>query len=222
MRKLIINNVQCTIKLILLLFTFYILHSTFYIPPVFAQADSIGQSRINPASPLYFLKSIREILELKFAGTTHVRALRELEFATRRIREVKSLGLSSRQDLIEPTLSRYLFHLNELIGIINLKDDSMVGGVTDAAAAHMNVLQAIYPQVSDQRARRSIRAIINSLSLWDQRLIERLNEPQPLFAQRVLSSKLLGCRFLSQEASSSALNDVERAVFAQRAQTCFR
>ena len=55
-------NLQCTIKLILLLFTFYILHFTFYIPPAFAQTSTPSAvqstvyslpSTVQPTSPLY-------------------------------------------------------------------------------------------------------------------------------------------------------------------------
>ena len=227
MGKFSIFNFQFSFIIIL---AFYILpfglaqggHSTFYISPVYAHGDDIGEAQLNPASPLYFLKSVREILELKFADTTQAKGFRELEFANSRISEVKSLAKTSRQDLIEPTLARYLFHLNELLGKITLKDENMVDKVTDAAIAHMSVLQAIYPQVSEQRARMSVRATINSLSLWDQQLINILSKPQPAFAQEVLTSKLTGCNFLSKEASSSSLNEVERSVFSERAQKCLK
>ena len=212
---------KITIKIFLLLFAFYFLLSTFYISPVLAQEDDIGQSQITPASPFYFLKSIREILELKFAGTTHIRAVRELEFATRRIREVKGLVNTTRQDLIEPTLYRYLFHLEELLGIVDLKDPGFVTEVSGNVTAHMNVLQAVYGQVSDRRALMSIRAAINSLSKWDQEFIDRFNlAKEESAAKQVSISKLSGCNFLAKEASSSGLNEVERVVLLERAQKC--
>lgn len=218
-----------TIKFFLLLFTFYIVpfglaqggHFTFYISPVFAQDDGLGQSQITPASPLYFLKSIRELLELKFAGTTRVRAIRELEFATRRIREIKSLAATSRQDLIEPTLYQYLFHLEEFLGKANLKDPDFATEVSKNIASQMNVLQAVYGRVSERRALMSIRATINSLSKFDLKLIERLKlAEKPLLAEQISISRISACNFLSKEASSSALNEVEKAVFSERAQKC--
>ncbi len=42
LRKFIIYNLQCTIKTALLIFTFYILHFTFYIAPVYAADCNIG------------------------------------------------------------------------------------------------------------------------------------------------------------------------------------
>ncbi|MDD5147580.1 MAG: DUF5667 domain-containing protein [Candidatus Daviesbacteria bacterium] len=200
-----------------LLFTFYFL----LITPSYAQEDDIGQSQITPASPLYFLKSVREILELKFAGTTHVRAIREFEFATRRIREVKGLVKTSRQDLIEPTLYRYLFHLEEFIGIANFKDPDFASQVSKNIAGQMNVLQTVYTHVSDKRALMSIRATINSLSKWDLKLIDKFNlAEKPLLAEQIVASRLSACNFLSHEASSSALNEVEKVVLLERAQQC--
>ncbi|MDD5416304.1 MAG: DUF5667 domain-containing protein [Candidatus Daviesbacteria bacterium] len=200
-----------------LLFTFYFLLFT----PSYAQEDDIGQSQITPASPLYFLKSVREILELKFAGTTHVRAIREFEFATRRIREAKGLVKTSRQDLIEPTLYRYLFHLEEFIGIANFKDPDFASQVSKNITGQMNVLQAVYNHVSDKRALMSIRATINSLSKWDLKLIDKLGlAEKPLLAEQIAVSRLSACNFLSHEASSSALNEVERAVFSERTKQC--
>jgi len=190
------------------------------IRPVYAQ-DTIGQSRIHPASALYFLKSVREILELKFAGTTQVKAYRQLEFATRRIREVKSLISVSRQDLIQPTLERYWWHLGELKGIIALRDEIMVGQVSESVTQYMKALQTVYDQISDEGAKRSVRATVYRLSEWDQWLIEKLGSvSETAFIQQIAASKLLGCNFLSQEASSSSLNEVEKGVYLERAERC--
>lgn len=194
-------------------------HCTLY--PILAQEDNIGQSQINPSSPLYFLKAVREVLELKFAATTNTKALRQLEFATRRIREVKSLVKTPRQDLIEPTLYRYLSNMQELTGLVNLKDNDSASQVIDLAGLHMTILQAVYGQVSDLRARMSIRVTVDKLSEWDQQLIGRLDLiKQPSLINKVTALKLSGCNFLAREASSSALNEVERVVLLERAQKC--
>lgn len=207
----------------LLIPSFLILTALFLLSsPVHAQALDLGQSRLHPASPLYFLKSVREALELKFAGTTNVRALRQLEFSTRRIREVKSLVKTSRQDLITPTLERYWWHIRELNGILTLTDENMVGKASDATTAQMNVLQTIYQQVTNPAAKRSIRTTVNRLSEWEQGVADKLNLlRQTSVARKLLISKLSGCNFLSKEASHSALNDVERVVLTERAKVCF-
>lgn len=214
------SKFKSLIGCIIALFTFYFLLLTFSYP-VFAQEDDIGLSQITPASPLYFLKSIREVLELKFAGTTRIRAIRELEFATRRVREVKSLANTTRQDLIEPTLYQYLFHLEEFIGIADLKDPDFATQASKNITAQMNALQVVYGHVSNKRALMSIRATINNLSKLDLKLIDRLNlAGRRLPAEQIFFSRLSACNFLGKEASSSALNEVEKAVFVKRASEC--
>lgn len=192
-------------------------HCTLY--PVYA-AD-LGQSRINPASPLYFLKGVREILEIKFAGTTRVKALRQLEFSTRRIREVKSLSLTNKQDLIEPTLERYMEYLREFLNIADLTDKSVISELSVILPLHMNILQTLSSQVSDLGAKRFLRVTVNRLSLWDTQLISKLTVAgQTALARDIAQSKLSGCNFLSKEASGSALNEVEKGVYVERAKKC--
>lgn len=190
--------------------------------PAYAQADSLGEARINAASPLYFLKSAREILELKFAGTPYIKAYRYLEFANRRIRETKSLAKSSRQDLIQPTLIMYLTHLQELSGTWDLKDSVVVSQIIETTASQSQALQTLSSQASDSQASRSIRLAIFRLSEWDGQLVNKLTElKKTSLAEQVLSSQLSACRFLAKEASSSALSEVEKVVYLQRAQKCF-
>lgn len=202
-----------------LFFIFYFLLFTF---PIHAQEDGIGESRINAASPLYFLTSVREILELKFARTTQAKASRILEFADRRLKEVNSLTNVSREELIEPTLEQYWFYLHELQGKVTLQDEIMTAKVGGEAVKDMDVLLEVYNRVSVPSAKRSVRLAIYRLSQWDQQFADKLIlVKQPVLAQKIMDSKLTGCEFLSQEASSSALAGVEKGVFAKRAQKCF-
>ncbi|MCL4366225.1 DUF5667 domain-containing protein [Patescibacteria group bacterium] len=205
-----------------LIFPLFIIHYSLFIIPVYAQESSLRPAQIDPASPLYFLKSVRELLELKFAKTNDVKADYELKFATNRIAEVKSLALSSRQDLIQPTLEHYWSSLGQLIGRANLKDESIAAKVTQAAIMQMDILQAVYSQVSDPSAIRSIRTTVYRLSEWDLNLSQRLSLLKNYdLAQRITASKLSGCSFLSKEASSSALNQVEKFVLINRSKACW-
>lgn len=189
--------------------------------PVLVQGADIGQSQITPASPLYFLQSIREILELQFVGSTQVKAKLELEFATARIREVKRLVNTTHQDLIEPTLYQYLYHLQEFISLANFKDADFAAQASKNITGQMADLQTVYGQVSDTRALLSIRSIINRLSKLDLKLIDKLNlAGRRLPAEQVSNSRLSACHFLDKVASSSALNEVEKAVFVKRASDC--
>ena len=57
---------------------------------VLASDNDIGYSKLDPSSPVYFLKVIRENIEMKTAVTQRVKWLRSLEFTTRRLREARS------------------------------------------------------------------------------------------------------------------------------------
>lgn len=208
MKKFSIN----LIVLLLLLFTF----------PAFAQASDIGKSRITPASPLYFLKSIQEIWQLKFAKTPEDRDFNRLKFLTRRVAEVKSLIGTPREELIEPTLEKYWFQFRELQSITNLKDWDTAKQVSYQVMAHLDNLQRVFPQVSNQRAKKSIRLIVNRISEWEGGFMGQVELfGQLTFTADITNSRLSGCNFLSKEASSSALNEVEREVLAERADKCF-
>ena len=216
-----IFSMRISILLATLSFTLAVLFSS--CNSAYAQADNIGQSQISPASPLYFLKAVREILELKFAVTINVKVIRQLEFATRRLREVKSLSLTSHQDLIEPTLEQYWSNLKHPIDIVTIREESLDDKVSTGLIIGMDFLQRVYDQVSNPRARMSIRSTIHKLSELDQQLIDELNKSsRSRFSQKVLESKLSACNFLAKVASSSALGQVEKAVFQERSQKCFK
>ncbi len=170
-----------------------------------AQENDIGYSRLNPASPFYFLKTIRESLELDLALTPRTKLLRQLEFATRRLREARTL-ISKNADLIPPTLERYSSYLNSLPDK-NLEDSEVGLRIKESLSIHLDTLYQMYAEVSAPRAKMAIRAAIN-------RIIQRADVPQ--------LTKLPACSFLSHEASSSALNQTEKYVLAQRAQKCFQ
>lgn len=206
----------------IIVITIIIFIISIFVTPAFADEPNLGYSRITPASPLYFLKSVREILELKFAGTAHIRVYRQLEFATRRIREVKSLAQTSGEDLIEPILIRYLSDLQDLNSVLTLSNEDIASRMTATVILHMEALQAVYRQVSHPRARMSIRTTIFRLSEWEQDFADKLYKlTKPYLAEKVILSKVSACNFLSKEASSSALNEVEKVVFLERAQKCF-
>lgn len=166
--------------------------------------EEIGQSRLHPAHPLYFLKTVRENLELKFAGTTKVVYIRRLEFATRRLREVKSLIGVGNFELIVPTLENYLFQINTLPDK-GMQEREVLKMIGDNLSIHLKVLQKIYTEAENPRAKMAIRSTIN-------RIIERADLP--------ISARMPVCNFMEREASSSALNEVERAVLLQRAEKC--
>lgn len=171
----------------------------------FADEGDIGYSKLHPASPFYFLKTIRENLELKFAQTTHVKNLRRLEFATRRLREAKTL-IPINQDLITPTLERYIAHLNSLTDK-HQQNDEFAQIIADNLRIHLQVLQKIYDQAVSLRAKMSIRSAMN-------RIIQRADLPN--------DARLPVCNFFVREASSSGLNQTEKIVLIERSNNCLK
>lgn len=170
---------------------------------VYAQDTDIGQSQIHPAHPLYFLKTIRENLEMHFAKTPRVKMIRQLEFATRRLREIKAL-VGKNEVLIQPTLERYWSHIS-FLPQKDLEDKELASLISGTIAKHINILEKLNDQVIEKKTKMSIRATLNRLST-------RLD----LFEETRSSV----CKFLSKEASSSALNEVEKVILIERVEIC--
>lgn len=166
--------------------------------------NDIGYSRIHPAHPLYFLKGVRENLEMHFAQTPRVKFIRQLEFATRRLREVNSLILKNRQDLIEPNLLRYWVYVSTLIDK-NSKNKDVMQEITDNLRVHTENLEKIYFQLTNLRAKMAVRSTLN-------KIIEKVDLPIPV--------KITVCNLFTREATASALNEAEREVYKERAQKC--
>ena len=182
----------------------------------------VGQSIIHPAHPLYFLKAVRENLELKFSTNPKQKFIRKIEFLTRRIREVKSLIYYKRQDLIEPNLEKYAAILDEIVGMDTQKRDQ-VNMAQNEVSNHLLILLKLYPQIEDKRAKISFRRTISKVSQWNINLADRLNYGGYTdLAVNQIKLNSPACEFLKKEASSSALNDVERVVFSERASKCFK
>lgn len=182
----------------------------------------VGKSIIHPAHPLYFLKAVRENIELKFSANPKQKFIRKIEFLVRRIREVKSLIYYQRQDLIDPTLEKYTTILDEIEGMDTQKRDQ-VNMAQDEVSNHLLILIKLYPQLEDDRAKISFRRTISKIGEWNINLSQRLNiGGYTDLAEKQIKLNSPACEFLKKEASSSALNDVERLVFSERAGKCFK
>lgn len=218
-------NQELRIKLfkkLVFLALFFILTALFFSIPVYASED-IGYSTIHPASPLYFLKSSKEILELKFAKESQEKGLKYLEFAERRIREAKSLINVNRADLIPPVLERYWSNLNKTLGLLNFKDQPFSSQVIEKIKQHIMVLETLQKQTENQKAKIAIGTVIYRLSGWQAKLLERLTpEIKTQLSLEIAENNSLICNFLSKESSSSALNQTEKAVLLARAQKCLK
>lgn len=184
----------------------------FFSNPVFAQqasfsaSNDIGVSKIDPQSPLYFLKTIREDLEIKFAKTPRDQILKQLEFAQRRLREAKTLMTTTHQDLVQPTLERYWDHLQKVLNF-NPRDEGLTRSIRQTLASHLRVLETMSSQANQKQSQIAIRTTISRISLKGD-----LDGPDIKY----------GCSLLQKEASKSGLNEVEKVVFLERAKKCFQ
>lgn len=172
---------------------------------VYASENDIGQSQIHPLSPLYFLKTVRETLEMHFAQTPKVKFLRQLEFATRRLREVKALVPTQRQDLIEPTMERYWHHIS-FIPDKNLEIEDLSKQISDNLVIHIKTLKEIYSQLTNKRAKMAVRSVLH-------KLMGRVDIPN--YARAPI------CQFFGKVATQSAdLVETERVILLERAKRC--
>lgn len=172
----------------------------------YAVQDLVGKSQLHPAHPLYFLKPVREALEMHFAQTPRVKMIRSLEFATRRLREVKSLIDVKREDLIEPNMEKYWYHLQKLADK-GLEERELVSSIKGATAVHLEVLEDVYARLENKRAKMALRSAINKLS-----------HRQDL----EIGTKIKACDFLTREASASALTETEQVILQERGENCLK
>lgn len=192
---------RTTIVLILTALIFVSSCSTAY-----ALEENVGFSRIDPSSPIYFLKTIRENLELKFAGTIKIQMIRNLEFATRRLRESKSLLGTNQEILIWPTLERYWYSFNTVLNF-RPRDEDLTLLINHIIKVHVKEFISLYDKLKDPKAKLALRTTINRL-MQGSDVTEEARE--------------LGCNFLLKESSSSALNQSERVIYKERAISCLK
>ena len=143
---------------------------------------------------------------MSLALTPRVKLIRQLEFSTRRLREVKALISSNRQDLIEPTLERYWFHISKLPDK-DVKDEELLARIKESLVVHLQTMAIIYPELSTPNAKMAVRSTLN-------RLMGRVDIP--IFA------RIPVCDFFENVASSSALNRTEQIILKMRAENCLK
>ncbi len=180
----------------------------------------IGSSQIAPASPFYFLKMVKEEVEWKLAQTDQVKLMRQMEFAIRRLREVKTLISEDREDLIEPNLIKYQDHLKKLGRYANGNKELELF-VSDRVATQMNLLINLYPQLENNRAKLAVRATIEN---WERQNREELVKQevgyQEKFWQKIALTEKLSCDFLQKEATNSSLVPSERYLINLKTEDC--
>lgn len=183
-------------------------------------AVEIGTSLITPSSPLYFLKALRERVELMLSSKKSQKINKHLEFAQRRLREVSSLIKSNHQDLIEPTVEQYKDFIVELDSLAT-NDNSSKSVIALSLARHLDILQRFYDSVGLPQAKMSIMSAIEKAEGYNRELLAKLDlaEQQKLIGEIALR-QALACKFMAREASSSATIEPARQLLGQKVSAC--
>lgn len=180
---------------------------------------NLGESLIYPASPLYFLKAIREKIEVLLDSNDEIKAIRQVEFMQRRLREVTSLIKHNRQDLIPETLEQYKVNLKNL-GSIRQSEEVQIE-VAEAVSEHLDVLQRLFGSTGDTRAQQAIRATILRSQDFNMTALSKLSLPkQQLLIGKIAQNQTVACKFITKEADSSAISDTEREYLSTQAKKC--
>lgn len=185
-------------------------------------ALEVGDSLISPSSSLYFLKAIREKIEIYFSATEQIRTQHELEFSVRRLREVRTLIEEGREDLIEETLSKYWEHLNLVEKQSNGKY-GIRGEIGASIARHMYVLQSLYYNTNEETAKRAIRASVQKVLDHNWKLLTGadlgLDERENL-SDKIAIRQIAGCQFLNEESNNTSISEAERSILKEYVEGC--
>lgn len=181
----------------------------------------VGDALISPASSLYFLKALRERIEMMFSGSSEIKAHRQLEFSVRRLREVKSLIEENRQDLIEETLERYKEEIKGL-NSLSARNDALKKTLGESVARHLYVLQTLYLQVNEKGAKRAVRATIQELMGFNKKLLTEIEDQKlkDVLMEKTALREESACQFLAGEVNSADLNEPERQILKEYVVQC--
>lgn len=183
-------------------------------------AVDLGESLIHPASPLYFLKAIRERIEMILDSSQEAKSMRQVEFAQRRLREVATLVRIKRQDLIPPTIEQYKLHLKNADEFTKQNEELKVR-VGEAISRHLDSLQRVYDMVGNPSTKAAIRSAIERSEEQNIAVLKNLSiESQQKLIRKTAGRQAFACKFLMREATSSGLNDSERESLKQRVRDC--
>lgn len=177
----------------------------------------IGQAQLDPSSPFYFLKTIREGIELKFSTTPRIKLIRYFEFSVRRLREVEALILKDKQQWIEPVLVSYRQDVDTLYDLVSEDTDIWVA---DRLGEQLNWLISRYDKLKDPRAQLAARASIEKLVKHNSRMLADPKIDQGQLIGKIALDQSLGCLFLIKEATDSALTQAERVLIGDDAGKC--
>lgn len=182
-------------------------------------AVDVGEALIPPNSPLYFLKILREKIELALTFSQEGKVVRQLEFAQRRLREVNKLIKNKKQDLIGETMAKYRDHINQALAAAS--SDDLKVKVGEAISRHLDVLQRVYDGVGNETAKAAIRGNIERAAEHNRTLLAKLDTvKQKLLIKKTVLRQALACKFLGRESTASGISDNEKKTLRAKFADC--
>lgn len=133
--------------------------STVSAEQAWAETGEIYTPKILPNNVFYFLKSWKERVEIFFANTPDRKAAKRLEFATRRLAEIKSI-IKDDPALVEQLTNRYQeqvrLTLQEAEQVREQSRERLMEHVGEVTLKHQQVLLGVY-QSAPESAQKGLQ-----------------------------------------------------------------
>lgn len=124
-----------------------------------------------PTSPFYFLKTWKEKIEIAFARTPQEKIEKRIEFANRRLAELRALA-SENPDRVERLSQRYQEELNliqnEVKNISEQERDRIMEHVAEVTLKHQEILLDNLEKAPEKAQKGLENALDNSLKGYQQ------------------------------------------------------
>jgi len=149
--------------------------------------------RLLPTSPFYFLKGVKESLELILANTPGKKVAKRIEIANRRLVELKAV-VKKKPELAEKLAGRYEQQL-ELLGqevkqVAGNKREELAEHVSEVTLKHQSILLGVYKEVPEQGRKGIENAIEKSIHGHQQAIESVSKEKQVEIKEMILERKM--------------------------------
>ncbi len=167
---------------------------------------NVGESRISPASPLYFIKYLRENFEMFLTGSNNALLYRQLEFGRRRLREIQTLIKEKRLDLVDRNLDRYRSSMKSVDELASKVPQEQLQ-VATTLSQYQDSLRHLYGEIADLPIKQKILLQVDRDRQFDSRLLNNLNvSPRPQILDYLNLRQEVICKFLEKEASATGMS----------------
>jgi len=145
-----------------------------------AAEEEIYTPRLLPDNPFYFLKGMKEGIELFLARAPERQAEKLAEIATRRIAEAKVMTKKGKPEFVDKLMVRYQEHLERAMErVAEAKEkgrdvERVIEIVTQATSQHQGVLSEVLEKVPE-KAKEAIQRAIEVSGRGQQQALEAVS-----------------------------------------------